>query len=705
MAWWRYRKTQTARRLELPGSFPIPGCESKPTAGHYMTKKLLISLAMSMMSFASISKAAISIGPAGSGVLGLDAPPAASEWATLAVAGTHTSWNNLTAMEGAVLPLDQSAIATTLPTSATTPPSTSAAGFRYNTTLHLIQSRPTGVAGLILKATLQNDTGGSVSALTISYDFGMQSPPASVGELPGHYVYWSLTGAPNTWTRVDALSGSEVPGNRTGSIPVGAWNPGSLMYILWVDDNDDPNTDPSYTIDNVTITTGIANFVTVTAPTNTASFPLDFPITVSAAAAMPNPVTSVSFFENGNLLGSDTSSPYSFTWSGATVGSHTITATATDGTTTINSTNTVVISVHANTPPVISAVTNDTAVSNALVGTIHTYTAVAADDGAITNVDFLLDGAHRWSDTTSPYQFAWCDVTAGNHTLTVIASDNSGLTATNTTSLLVTNPPDVDVVLANGSSWKYWDEGVDPGPGWQEKIYNDQTWSNGVAEIGYGDVDANRPEITVSRKYIGVPGDPNTITNATQLFRNYFNVSNPSSWTGMVVRLMADDAGIVYINGTEVYRNTNLPAVVTYATPAPSTMPDDGVFFNETNFPTSLLVAGENTVAVEIHQNGPGSSDISFDLMIWGQKPPAPTLTFTPVGDGTYRLSWPGGMPQFCIQYKEKITDVWQDLFICHPVDNRPDLDPPDADGRYSFNVNPALFGSQEFFRLAPPGN
>jgi hypothetical protein len=114
-------------------------------------------------------------------------------------------------------------------------------------------------------------------------------------------------------------------------------------------------------------------------------------------------------------------------------------------------------------------------------------------------------------------------------------------------------------------------------------------------------------------------------------------------------------------------------------------------------------VAGENTVAVEIHQNGPGSSDISFDLMIWGMKPQAPRIAFTPVGDGTFDFSWPGGLPSYCVQYKTLLTDAWQDIGICHPTDS---LDQPDPrDNRYHFNIDPALFGSLQFFRLAPAGN
>jgi len=78
-------------------------------------------------------------------------------------------------------------------------------------------------------------------------------------------------------------------------------------------------------------------------------------------------------------------------------------------------------------------------------------------------VDFFVDGVHRWTRVTAPYQYVWSDLVAGSHTLTAIAADYKGLKATNSSSLTVTNPPNITPLLANGSLWKYWDEGVDPG--------------------------------------------------------------------------------------------------------------------------------------------------------------------------------------------------------------------------------------------------
>src|SRR6185295_17085544 len=80
--------------------------------------------------------------------------------------------------------------------------------------------------------------------------------------------------------------------------------------------------------------------VSVTAPANGATFVQGQNITVSASASdSDGSVTSVQFFDGATPIGTDTTSPYSITWSGAGLGSHTITAVATDddGATTTSS--------------------------------------------------------------------------------------------------------------------------------------------------------------------------------------------------------------------------------------------------------------------------------------------------------------------------------------------------------------------------------
>src|SRR5215216_4597697 len=163
-------------------------------------------------------------------------------------------------------------------------------------------------------------------------------------------------------------------------------------------------------------------------------------------------------------------------------------------------------------------------------------------------------------------------------------------------------------LVASGSSWKYIDNGSNQGTAWRAASFDDSSWPSGPAQLGYGDGD----EATV----LGFGPDPNNKI-ITTYFRRSFNVADPSIFTGLTLQVLRDDGAVVYLNGAEVWR-TNMPAgAVTFTTPASVALggADESTFFQTTINP-SFLVSGNNVVAVEIHQSGGTSSDISFDLQL-----------------------------------------------------------------------------------------
>jgi hypothetical protein len=70
----------------------------------------------------------------------------------------------------------------------------------------------------------------------------------------------------------------------------------------------------------------------ITSPANNASFTAPASITINANASdtAPGTVSSVAFYNGSTLLGTDTSSPYSFVWSNVAAGTYTLTTRATD---------------------------------------------------------------------------------------------------------------------------------------------------------------------------------------------------------------------------------------------------------------------------------------------------------------------------------------------------------------------------------------
>ncbi len=164
------------------------------------------------------------------------------------------------------------------------------------------------------------------------------------------------------------------------------------------------------------------------------------------------------------------------------------------------------------------------------------------------------------------------------------------------------------VFIPAGSSWKYYAEATTPPAAWLTAGFNDAGWPAGPAQLGYGDGD----EATA----LPFGSDPNNKI-LTYYFRKNFTVNDPATINQLLLRLVADDGAVVYLNGAEVWRQ-NMPAgpidFQTLATTALSGTAENA--WNELSVPASSLTAGENTLAVEVHQAAGNSSDLSFDFAL-----------------------------------------------------------------------------------------
>jgi acid phosphatase type 7 len=178
-------------------------------------------------------------------------------------------------------------------------------------------------------------------------------------------------------------------------------------------------------------------------------------------------------------------------------------------------------------------------------------------------------------------------------------------------------------LIPAGATWKYLDNGSNQGTAWRSPTFDDSTWASGPAQLGYGDGD----EATV----VGFGPDPNN-KYITTYFRHSFNVANASALTSLSLSVLRDDGAVVYLNGTEVWR-TNMPAgTVNHTTLASVALggTDETTFF-QVNISPSLLINGSNLLAVEVHQSGGTSSDISFNLQLTGTDGPStPAVTRGP---------------------------------------------------------------------------
>ncbi|MEI7900437.1 MAG: lamin tail domain-containing protein [bacterium] len=161
--------------------------------------------------------------------------------------------------------------------------------------------------------------------------------------------------------------------------------------------------------------------------------------------------------------------------------------------------------------------------------------------------------------------------------------------------------------FAAGSVWRYNDAVTNDIPGWSGPGFNDSAWPSGAAQLGYGDGD----EATT----ISYGSDSNN-KRITYCFRKAVAVTNASLLSSLEVGLLRDDGAVVYINGREVLRSNMPGGVITRTTTASANIEDNNYYVYSLS-PTNVT-EGTNIVAVEVHQSGGGSSDVSFDMYLTG---------------------------------------------------------------------------------------
>ncbi|HEV8542160.1 MAG TPA: lamin tail domain-containing protein [Verrucomicrobiae bacterium] len=228
-------------------------------------------------------------------------------------------------------------------------------------------------------------------------------------------------------------------------------------------------------------------------------------------------------------------------------------------------------------------------------------------DGAIYKVRYYTNGAFLGESSNPPFNLTW-PAPRGSHTITAVATDDSLVNSTSApiTVHVVSGYTTNEILIPMGSSWKYWDRGSLQASNWTLAAYNDSGWSNGPAQLGYGDGD----EATV----VSFGPDSNN-KYVTTYFRRSFNVSTPETITGLRFRIIRDDGPVIYLNGVELFRD-NLPdGPLSYDTLALTAFgpPDESIPIS-TNVPSAALASGPNLLACEMHQGALDSSDISFDL-------------------------------------------------------------------------------------------
>ncbi len=175
-------------------------------------------------------------------------------------------------------------------------------------------------------------------------------------------------------------------------------------------------------------------------------------------------------------------------------------------------------------------------------------------------------------------------------------------------------------IILGTDEWRYLPVVTEPPSGWNTPGFNDSTWSIGNGGFGYGDLDDVTLINPVNSLYLRISfqTDDTAIIEETLLDIDY------------------DDAFVAYMNGTEIARSPNLtinpvrfnsPLTIDHEAKMYRGIHPDRYLFND-----SLIVQGNNILAVQILNNGIGSSDLT-GIIYFNAKINSSGIIYRPVPD------------------------------------------------------------------------
>ena len=165
------------------------------------------------------------------------------------------------------------------------------------------------------------------------------------------------------------------------------------------------------------------------------------------------------------------------------------------------------------------------------------------------------------------------------------------------------------VVLPYSAEWKFNQSNTDLGTAWREASYDDSSWPSGPGVLAQETAGPAAPPPTgIQGTNIQSPseGGP-TVWYARAKF--FLPVQNVSDVLGVEITLLNDDSAVIWLNGVQVLERAagQAPGYTVLANRTQGDANYEGPF-SMTNF-----VAGENTIAVEVHEINATSSDT-----VWG---------------------------------------------------------------------------------------
>jgi len=229
---------------------------------------------------------------------------------------------------------------------------------------------------------------------------------------------------------------SFAPGQTSVAVPVTALSGGSVIVTVSANGGQA----------SATVAVDTPPSVSIASPTANSVFQTPATIPISASAADPDgSVAEVDFYQGGTLIGSATSAPYNFTWTGVEPGSYVLSAIAIDnqGASTVSA----AVTIRVNAPPTVVLTSPATGASLIASATIPLAADASDSDGTIASVTFYQGTTPIGTVSAAPYTFSWTNVGQGSYKLVAVAIDNDGA---------VTSSPTINITVNSGVAQMYF---------------------------------------------------------------------------------------------------------------------------------------------------------------------------------------------------------------------------------------------------------
>jgi hypothetical protein len=164
--------------------------------------------------------------------------------------------------------------------------------------------------------------------------------------------------------------------------------------------------------------------------------------------------------------------------------------------------------------------------------------------------------------------------------------------------------------------WRFDQSGADLSGQFQDPLFNDASWPPGPGLLYAETASLPQPRNT-----------PLTLGRVTYYFRTHFNFPTNGTGVTLISSNLIDDGAVIYLDGAEMsrIRMPDSPAIISNMTLAG--VVDNAVTYDVVVWTDLSIASGDHVLAVEVHQQSAGSSDVVFGMSLTAIIPTPPTLT------------------------------------------------------------------------------